>query len=384
MKVFFLPSTWHQFTIVPLKPQLFMHELKAKLKEIDSLVQQGLKNVDLPSKKSVLDELNKEIQKPNFWDNSSKAQEISQKASNLGKLIETWEGIVEECEELLGLLPEIHPEKDPQSAEEFREMVSNLEKNWRKLEVSTFLNGKYDTNNAILTIHAGTGGTDAQDFAEMLLRMYLRYGERMDFPTEILTKSVGDEAGIKSCTFSIKGQFAYGYLKGEAGVHRLVRLSPFNSKNTRETSFVLLEVLPEIEQSQEHEINKDDLKVDVFRAGGCGGQGVNTTDSAVRITHTPTGIVVQCQDERSQLRNKEKAMKVLQSRLADLMEKQEAKELSDLRGANQDIAWGSQIRSYVLHPYKMVKDHRTNYEEKNPDAVLDGELDGFIEAELKK
>jgi len=361
-----------------------MHELKAKLKDIDALVQQGLKNVDLPSKKSALDELNKEIQKPNFWDDSSKAQEISQKASNLGKLIETWEGIVEECEELLGLLPEIHPEKDPQSAEEFREMVANLAKSWRKLEVSTFLNGKYDTNNAILTIHAGTGGTDAQDFAEMLLRMYLRYGERMEFPTEILTKSVGDEAGIKSCTFSIKGQFAYGYLKGEAGVHRLVRLSPFNSKNTRETSFVLLEVLPEIEQSQEHEINKDDLKVDVFRAGGCGGQGVNTTDSAVRITHTPTGIVVQCQDERSQLRNKEKAMKVLQSRLADLMEKQEAKELSDLRGATQDIAWGSQIRSYVLHPYKMVKDHRTNYEEKNPDAVLDGELDGFIEAELKK
>ena len=361
-----------------------MHELKAKLKDIDALVQQGLKNVDLPSKKTQLEELNKEIQKPDFWDDSSKAQEISQQASNLTKLIETWEGIVEECEELLGLLPEIHPEKDPESAVEFREMVANLEKNWRKLEVSTFLNGKYDNNNAILTIHAGTGGTDAQDFAEMLLRMYLRYGERMDFPTEILDKSVGDEAGIKSCTFAVKGQFAYGYLKGEAGVHRLVRLSPFNSKNTRETSFVLLEVLPEIHQSQEVDIHKDDLKIDVFRAGGHGGQSVNTTDSAVRITHTPTGIVVQCQDERSQLRNKEKAMKVLQSRLADLMEKQQAKELSDLRGANQDIAWGSQIRSYVLHPYKMVKDHRTGYEEKNPDAVLDGELDGFIEAELKK
>ena len=361
-----------------------MHELKAKLKELDSLIQQGLKNVDLSSKKTALDELNKEIQKPNFWDDTGKAQEISQKASNLGKLIETWEGIAGECEELLGLLPEIHPEKDPKSAEEFREMVANLEKNWRKLEISTFLSGKYDENNSILTIHAGTGGTDAQDFAEMLLRMYFRYAERMDFKTEVLEKSVGDDAGIKSCTFSIKGQFAYGYLKGEAGVHRLVRLSPFNSKNTRETSFVLLEVLPEIEQSQEHEINKDDLKVDVFRAGGHGGQSVNTTDSAVRITHTPTGIVVQCQDERSQLRNKEKAMKVLQSRLADLMEKQEAKELSDLRGAAQDIAWGSQIRSYVLHPYKMVKDHRTGYEEKNPDAVLDGELDGFIEAELKK
>ena len=361
-----------------------MHEIKAKLKELDSLIRQGLENIDIPSKKLALEDLNKEIQKPNFWDDSGKAQEISQKASNLGKLVETWEGIVEECEELLGLLPEIHPEKDPKSADEFREMVANLENNWRKLEISTFLNGKYDENNSILTIHAGTGGTDAQDFAEMLLRMYLRYAERAEFKTEILEKSVGDEAGIKSCTFAVKGQFSYGYLKGEAGVHRLVRLSPFNSKNTRETSFVLLEVLPEIEHSQQLEINKDDLKIDVFRAGGHGGQSVNTTDSAVRITHIPTGIVVQCQNERSQLQNKEQAMKVLHGRLADLMEKQQAKELSELRGAAQDIAWGSQIRSYVLHPYKMVKDHRTGYEEKNPDAVLDGELDGFIEAELKK
>ena len=361
-----------------------MHEIKTKLQETDALIKQGLKNVDLPSKKAELEKLNTEMQKEGFWDDSGKAAEISQKASNIGKLVETWEGIVGESDELLALLPEIHPENDPEAAAEFTDMVEALEVNWRKLEVLTFLSGKYDENNVILNIHAGTGGTDAQDFGEMLLRMYLRYAERMGFKTEILDKSVGDEAGIKSCTLTINGPFAYGYLKGEAGVHRLVRLSPFNSKNTRETSFVLVEILPEINHSQRVDINPDDLRVDVFRSGGKGGQSVNTTDSAVRITHIPTGIVVQCQNERSQLQNKEQAMKVLHGRLADLMEKEQAAEVSDLRGEKMEMSWGNQIRSYVLHPYKMVKDHRTNYEESNPEAVLDGALDGFIEAELKK
>lgn len=361
-----------------------MHETKTQLEELKRLIELGLKKVDLPTKKSELLELNAEMQSEGFWDDSKKAQEISQKASGLQKLIDAWDGIVAEVEELIALLPEISPENDPAGAEEYRGMVKALDERWKKLEISTFLNGKYDENDAIVTIHAGTGGTDAQDFGEMLLRMYLRYAERMDFETGIIDKSMGEEAGIKSCTFTVKGQFAYGYLKGEAGVHRLVRLSPFNSKNTRETSFVLVEVLPEIRSSQEVDIKDEDLRVDVFRSGGAGGQSVNTTDSAIRITHLPTGIVVQCQNERSQLQNKEQAMKVLHSKLADLMEKQQAKELSDLRGEAQDIAWGSQIRSYVLHPYKMVKDHRTGYEEGNPDAVLDGELDGFVEAELKK
>jgi len=361
-----------------------MHEIKTKLKDLEALIKQGLGNVDLPAKRKKLEELNIQIQSEGFWDDSGKAQEISQQASNVAKLVEIWEGIVGEADELMALLPEIHPENDPEAAKEFADMVEALEVNWRKLEISTFLSGKYDENNAILTVHAGTGGTDAQDFAEMLMRMYLRYAERMDFSAEILEKSSGEDAGIKSATFMVKGQFAYGYLKGEAGVHRLVRLSPFNSKNTRETSFVLIEVLPEINQSQQVDINQDDLRVDVFRAGGHGGQSVNTTDSAVRITHVPTGIVVQCQNERSQLQNKEQAMKVLHGRLADLMEKEQAAEISDLRGEKMEMSWGNQIRSYVLHPYKMVKDHRTNYEESNPDAVLDGELDGFIEAELKK
>ena len=362
----------------------FMHEIKAELKEIEALINQGLQKVDLPTKREELEKLNAEMQAEGFWDNSGHAAEISQKAANINKLIETWEGIKGEADELTDLLPEISPEKDPKAADEFKQMVTNLSANWRKLEISTFLNGKYDENNVIVNIHAGTGGTDAQDFAEMLMRMYLRYGERMGFTSQIMDVSSADEAGIKSCTFELKGQFAYGYLKGEAGIHRLVRLSPFNSKNTRETSFVMVEIMPEIHQSQQVQINSDDLKIDVFRAGGHGGQSVNTTDSAVRITHLPTGIVVQCQNERSQLQNKEWAMNVLHSKLVKLMEEQQAEELSELRGGAQDIAWGNQIRSYVLHPYKMVKDHRTDYEEGNPDAVLDGHLDGFIEAELKK
>lgn len=361
-----------------------MHELKAQLEEVLKLIETGLKNVDLPVKKAEVLVLNEEMNKQNFWDDPQKAAQISQKASSLNKTIEEWEGIFAECKELLDLYPEISSEKDPKGAEEYIEMARKLSERWRKLEISTFLSGKYDENNAIVTIHAGTGGTDAQDFGEMLMRMYLRYAERMEFKTQIVEKSDGEEAGIKSAAFSIAGQFAYGYLKGEAGVHRLVRLSPFNSKGTRETSFVLVEILPELNAEQQVEIKADDLRVDVFKSGGKGGQSVNTTDSAVRITHLPTGIVVACQNERSQLQNKEFAMKILHAKLVDLMEKQHAETLDALRGGVQEIAWGSQIRSYVLHPYKMVKDHRTDYEEGNPDAVLNGEIDGFIEAELKK
>lgn len=361
-----------------------MHEIKAELQETARLVDLGLKNIDLASKQAELDKLNTEMQQNDFWNDRSHAQEVSQKASHLARTIENWQKIKSDADELLALLPEISPETDEKGAAEFTEMVKALGESWRKLEISTFLSGKYDDHNAIVSIHAGTGGTDAQDFAEMLLRMYLRYGERMGFPTQVIDKSVGEEAGIKSVTFEVKGTFAYGYLKGENGVHRLVRLSPFNSKNTRETSFVLVEVLPEIRNEEQVEINSDDLRVDVFRSGGHGGQSVNTTDSAVRITHIPTGIVVQCQNERSQLQNKEQAMKILHAKLVDLMEKQQAKELSDLKGARVEMSWGNQIRSYVLHPYKMVKDHRSGYEESNPEAVLDGELDGFIEAELKK
>jgi peptide chain release factor 2 len=361
-----------------------MHEQKSKLESLEKLIDQGLEKVDLPSKKVELKKLQAKTLDPNFWDDAEKARTVSQRVSNLEKLIETWTAVNNDCQLLLEMFPEIKIEEKPAEAAEYKQMVENLEVRWRKLEISTFLSGKYDENNAILSVHTGTGGTDAADFAEMLLRMYMRYAEKMEFKTELIERSNADEAGIKSASIMIKGQFAYGYLKGEGGVHRLVRLSPFNSKNTRETSFVQIEILPEIEQDNEVEIAADDLKIDVYRASGKGGQSVNTTDSAVRITHLPTGLVVQCQNERSQLQNKEHAMKVLKGKLADLMEKQQAAEISELKGDHKEMSWGNQIRSYVLHPYKMVKDHRSNYEEKNPDKVLDGELDGFIEAELKR
>lgn len=361
-----------------------MQEIKARLEELDDLTSQAFEKVDLETKKADLMSLETEMKSEGFWDDSTKAQEISQEASDLRKTIESWENIRDEVASLIELSEGISPEKDPETYEEFVEMVDVLEKNWRKLEISTFLDGKYDKCNVILNIHAGTGGTDAADFAEMLLRMYLRYAENTGWTAQVLDKSMADEAGIKSATVAIKGAFAFGYLKCERGVHRLVRLSPFNSKNTRETSFAMIEVLPEIKQDQEIEIDPEDLRIDVFRASGKGGQSVNTTDSAVRITHVPTGIVVQCQNERSQLQNKQQAMQILQGKLVDLMEKEQAQELADLKGKRVEMSWGNQIRSYVLHPYKMVKDHRTNYEGSNPEKVLDGEIQGFIEAELKK
>jgi len=361
-----------------------MHEIKSRLEETAKFIHEAVLKVDLEGKKQEIKELNIKMSAEGFWDDPKTAGEISAKASHIQKTIDMWEKIVADVDELLDLLPEIHPENDPESAEDFKNMVYSIEKRWHKLEISTFLNGKYDTNNAIVSIHAGTGGTDAQDFAEMLMRMYLRYAEKNDFHIQLVDKSSGEEAGVKSTTFIIEGDFAYGYLKGESGVHRLVRLSPFNSKHTRETSFALVEIIPKIEENDELKINPDDLKVDVFRAGGKGGQSVNTTDSAVRITHIPTGTVVQCQNERSQLQNKEYAMTVLRGRLVSLMQEKRAEKLDELRGEKTEMSWGNQIRSYVLHPYKMVKDHRTNYEESNPDAVLDGEIDGFIEAELKK
>lgn len=360
-----------------------LHELKNELELLCGQVQAGFKAVDLEVMKNRVKELNFYMQEPGFWDDQSQAQEISQEASNLQKTVETWEALLRDCEELTKLLPTIHPEKDPESLKDFEAMLQDLQKRWRAHEITTFLSGEYDKNSAIISIHAGTGGKDSQDFAEMLLRMYLRYAERSGFKAHIYAISSGEEVGIKSVTFIMQGPFAYGYLKGENGVHRLIRLSPFNVKHTRETSFVLVEVLPEIPET-EVEIRKDDLRIDVFRAGGHGGQGVNTTDSAVRITHIPTGIVVTCQNERSQLQNKNYAMKILAAKLADVMDKEQVKELTELKGGRKDVSWGNQIRTYVLHPYKMVKDHRTDYEEHNVETVLDGEIDGFIDAELRK
>lgn len=252
-----------------------------------------------------------------------------------------------------------------------------------KLELQTFLSGKYDKNNAILTIHPGAGGTESQDWAEMLYRMYTRWAEKSQYTVNEIDFLEGDEAGIKSVTFEVVGENAYGYLKGEMGVHRLVRISPFDSNSRRHTSFASIEVLPEITDDIELDINPDDLRVDTYRASGAGGQHVNKTSSAVRITHIPTNIVAQCQSERSQIQNRETAMKMLKSKLLDLKEKEQKEKIEDLKGIQREIAWGSQIRSYVFCPYTMVKDHRTNYEVGNVQAVMDGDLDGFIESYLK-
>jgi peptide chain release factor 2 len=360
-----------------------MHEVKQKLEVISEEIAHALKAIDLESLRHKVIELTTLTQEPDFWQNQEKAQKISKELSDVQKEIGRWEKIQKDCRELMDLLPAIHPEEDPTSAQEFREMVKLLENDWHKLEISTFLNGKYDKFNVIMNIHAGTGGKDAQDFAEMLLRMYMRYAERQGFEMQIFEKSMGEEVGLKSATLHIRGYLAYGYLKGENGVHRLVRQSPFNAKHSRETSFAKIEILPEIPEEHLPEIRKEDLRIDTYRSSGAGGQNVNKTSSAVRITHIPTNIVVACQDERSQLQNKERAMKVLQAKLVDLMEKQQVAEINQLKGERKETSWGNQIRSYVIHPYTMVKDHRTGHEEHDVNAILDGEIDGFIEAELK-
>jgi len=372
-----------------------MHEYKSKLEDLKSYIYKAYESQKIDSKKEELKGLSEQMANPGFWGVPEEAQKITKHASELEKTISKWERVKEYVDELVGLFPDIKPETDPDGAEDFKKMFDELQVMWDKLEIETFLGGKYDRMGAILTIHAGTGGTDAQDFGEMLKRMYLRFIEMSDqhgdeeWKATIIDESRGEEAGIKSVTISVEGPFAYGYMKGESGVHRLVRLSPFNAGSTRETSFVLVEILPDVSEMEAEleerlKIDEKDLRIDTYRSSGPGGQNVNKTDSAVRITHIPTGIAVACQNERSQLQNKEQAMKILRAKLMDLMEKEQAEEIGQLRAGKQEMTFGSQIRSYVLHPYKMVKDHRTDYEESNPDKVLNGELEGFIEAELKK
>ncbi len=315
-----------------------------------------------------------------MWDNQENAQKVMIRQSDLRNEIEDYEALRNRVVDTLELL-EI---ADESMQVELEQEVLTIEADVDKLELNTLLSGKYDRGNALLAIHAGAGGTDSQDWAEMLERMYLRWAERHNYKTDILDRSAGEEAGIKSVTIGVSGPLAYGYLRPEKGVHRLVRLSPFDAAHRRHTSFALVEVLPEMADTNEIQIPPDDVKIDVYKSSGAGGQNVQKNATAVRLTHIPTGLVVTCQNERSQVQNRENALRVLKARLLAIKQEEQEETLSELRGEYTKAEWGSQIRSYVLHPYQLVKDHRTEYEMGNTQAVLDGDIDPFIEAFLRK
>jgi peptide chain release factor 2 len=319
---------------------------------------------------------------PEFWDDQARAAEILRERGALIQALEEYDQRVKQVEDLEVLLDLALEEEDHQALKEVGSELAHLEESFRDWELQLLLGTEEDQKNAIVTIHAGAGGTEAQDWAEILLRMYLRYAERKGFKTETIDLLPGDEAGIKSVTFTTNGSYAYGYLKSENGIHRLVRISPFDASGRRHTSFAAVQVLPEVDDRIEIAISDKDLRVDTFRASGPGGQHVNKTSSAVRLTHLPTGLVVTSQSERSQHRNKELAMKVLRARLYNLEKRKRAEKKQELQDTQKDIAWGSQIRSYTLQPYRLIKDHRTKHEEGNVDAVLDGDLDPFVEAYL--
>ncbi|KKQ92948.1 MAG: Peptide chain release factor 2 [Candidatus Azambacteria bacterium GW2011_GWA2_39_10] len=351
----------------------------------------------MPGKKSKIESLRKETEKPDFWKDQDKAKSVQKEISELEKEIKTQSDFETEAQDLIELLDLMEKSRRPEGVgvpteasgktdekilKDISDKFLSLEARFKKHELKIFLGGKYDKNNALLTISAGVGGRDAQDWASMLFRMYSRYCESKGWDISVLHESLGEEGGIKSTTLEVRGYYAYGYLKNEAGVHRLVRISPFSPNKLRHTSFAALEVLPEID-AKDIEIKPDDLRVDTFRSSGAGGQNVNKRETAVRVTHIPTGIAVAVQTERSQQQNKEKAMQVLASKLHALQLKKEEEELAKTKKIKKSAEWGAQIRSYVLHPYQMVKDHRTNYETSQIQKVLDGNLDEFIEAELK-
>ena len=322
------------------------------------------------------------MQENGFWDDIKRAEEVTKESKRIKDKIERFDSLVNRTEDV-EVLSEMIEEDDEESINEIIKEIRSIEKDVEEYRIELLLSGEYDRNDAILTLHAGVGGSDANDWTEMLLRMYTRWCEKKGYKLETIDYLEGDEAGIKSVTLKVQGEFAYGYLKAEKGVHRLVRISPFNANGKRQTSFASIEVLPELTKDQDIEIRSDDLKVDTYRSSGAGGQHVNKTESAIRITHIPTGIVVQCQSERSQFSNRDTAMSMLKSKLIELKERAHKEKIEDLTGELKDMGWGSQIRSYVFHPYNMVKDHRTGEETANLTAIMNGEIDSFITAYLK-
>jgi peptide chain release factor 2 len=357
-----------------------MEEITKRAQSLQNEVSNVWTALKLDDKQALLAQLDTALADPTIWQDTDKAQATAKQQAKLSALVSPWQALKKKLQEVI----ELSQLNDTSLLSELDAQLSSLEQSLNERKQDLRFNGPYDDFDAIVSIHAGAGGTDAQDWAGMLLRMYVRWAEQNAYGVSIIEESAGEEAGIKSVTLEMSGPHAYGKLKGEHGVHRLVRLSPFNSDNLRQTSFAKAEVMPKIDTPDAVEIDEKDLKIDVYRAGGHGGQSVNTTDSAVRITHLPTNIVVAIQNERSQLQNKETAMTILRGRLAQLQLEQHQENVRELKGPNEQASWGNQIRSYVLHPYKQVKDLRTRHETSDPDAVLDGKLDDFINAYLEK
>ncbi|NLM48384.1 MAG: peptide chain release factor 2 [Epulopiscium sp.] len=362
---------------------LELEQLKQDLQPYRKYLQEMGASLDISGSKTKLGELEEKSARIDFWDNMDEAQKILQEIKSLKSKIEKFEELYREYEDLITLIEIGLEEQDEGLISEVTQEAKQFINHYEEMRIATLLDGEYDRSNAILTLHAGAGGTEACDWVSMLFRMYTRWAEDKGYKVETLDYLPGDEAGIKSVTIQISGENAYGYLKSEKGVHRLVRISPFDASGRRHTSFASCDVLPEIDDDVDIEIKPEDIRIDTYRSSGAGGQHVNTTDSAVRITHIPTNIVVQCQNERSQHKNRETAMKMLRAKLYEKKLEEQMEKLQDIRGEVKEIGWGSQIRSYVFHPYNMVKDHRTNEETGNVSAVMDGDIDRFINAYLK-
>ena len=360
-----------------------LDQFRYTLSTYDETLKEVKDSLDLENKERRITELDKSMEEPGFWDDPERSTKTVREAKNLKDTVDGYKHLEQQYEDIQVMIEMGYEENDPAMIPEIQEMLDEFVKELEELRTKTLLSGEYDGCNAILKLNAGAGGTEAMDWCSMLYRMYQRWADKKGFTTEVLDFLDGDEAGLKSITLQVNGENAYGYLKSEKGVHRLVRISPFNAAGKRQTSFVSCDVMPDIEEDLDVEINPDDLRIDTYRSSGAGGQHINKTSSAIRITHLPTGIVVQCQNERSQFQNKDKAMQMLKAKLYLLKQQENAEKLSDIRGDVKDINFGNQIRSYVMQPYTLVKDHRTNAENGNVNAVMDGDIDLFISAYLK-